>query len=230
MARGELQGGGTLIRDGGLFGPAVADGNEYYRIVTNGFLHAGPLHLFLNMLVLYILGALLEGAIGTARMVGIYFVSLLGGVVRRPAAGPERGHGRGLRRRVRDHGRDLPDRPPARGGAARFADRPVGGPEPGLHLQRARNQHRRPHRWRSRAGSRRCSTSSPSAAAGRRRSSARPDPGRRGLGRRLSASPSRAFGAALSGSALGSPRMDLLTDQDIETRLDELEGWQRDGT
>ena len=74
-----LEGGGTLIRDGGLFGPAIANGNEYYRIVTSGFLHAGPLHLFLNMLVLYILGTLLEGAIGSARMVGIYFVSLLAG-------------------------------------------------------------------------------------------------------------------------------------------------------
>ncbi len=74
-----IGGGGTLIRDGGLFGPAIANSNEYYRIVTSGFLHAGPLHLILNMLVLYILGSLLEGAIGTPRMVGIYFVSLLAG-------------------------------------------------------------------------------------------------------------------------------------------------------
>lgn len=75
-----LQGGGPLIGDGGLFGPAVADG-EWYRIVTSGFLHAGPLHLFLNMFVLYILGGLLEPAIGSARLVGIYFVSLLAGSV-----------------------------------------------------------------------------------------------------------------------------------------------------
>jgi membrane associated rhomboid family serine protease len=74
-----LEGGGPLIADGGLLGPAISDGGEWYRIVTSGFLHAGPLHLFLNMFVLYILGTILEEGIGTARMVGIYFVSLLAG-------------------------------------------------------------------------------------------------------------------------------------------------------
>jgi membrane associated rhomboid family serine protease len=74
-----IEGGGQLIRDGGLFGPAIADQGEWYRIVTSGFLHAGPLHLFLNMFVLYILGGILEPAIGAARLVGIYLVSLLAG-------------------------------------------------------------------------------------------------------------------------------------------------------
>jgi membrane associated rhomboid family serine protease len=74
-----LEGGGQLIRDGGLFGPSIADQGEWYRILTSGFLHAGPFHLFLNMFVLYILGSLLEPAIGSARMVGIYLVSLLAG-------------------------------------------------------------------------------------------------------------------------------------------------------
>jgi membrane associated rhomboid family serine protease len=71
-------GGGTFNLEGGLFGPAVADG-EPYRIVTYGFLHAGILHLGLNMFALYILGRLLEPAIGTARFVGIYAVSVLAG-------------------------------------------------------------------------------------------------------------------------------------------------------
>jgi membrane associated rhomboid family serine protease len=74
-----IEGGGELIRDGGLFGPAIADDGEWYRIVTSGFLHAGPLHLFLNMFVLYILGGILEPAIGAARLIGIYLVSLLAG-------------------------------------------------------------------------------------------------------------------------------------------------------
>jgi membrane associated rhomboid family serine protease len=76
---GSFEGGGNLISDGGLLGPAVADQGEWYRIVTSGFLHAGPLHLFLNMFVLYILGALLEEGIGTVRLIGIYLVSLLAG-------------------------------------------------------------------------------------------------------------------------------------------------------
>ena len=87
-----LGAGDTLIRDGGLCGPAVADGGvcagggilpfpggEWFRIVSAGFLHAGILHLGLNMFVLYILGRILEPAIGTPRFVALYAVSLLAG-------------------------------------------------------------------------------------------------------------------------------------------------------
>jgi membrane associated rhomboid family serine protease len=70
--------GGSVVRDYGLFGPAVDDG-ELWRLVTSGFLHAGLIHLGLNMFVLFILGRLLEPGIGPARLAGIYFVSLLGG-------------------------------------------------------------------------------------------------------------------------------------------------------
>jgi membrane associated rhomboid family serine protease len=69
---------GTLVQDGGIFGPAISDG-DWYRIVTGGFLHAGPLHLLFNMYVLYIAGTLLEQGIGTPRFLAIYFISLLAG-------------------------------------------------------------------------------------------------------------------------------------------------------
>src|SRR4029453_290624 len=49
------------------------------RIVTGGFLHAGPLHLLFNMYVLYVAGTLLEPGIGTPRFLAIYFISLLSG-------------------------------------------------------------------------------------------------------------------------------------------------------
>jgi membrane associated rhomboid family serine protease len=71
-------GGSDLIREGALNGPAVADG-EVWRLVTSGFLHAGLIHLLFNMYVLYILGTLLEPAIGRLRFALIYFVSLLCG-------------------------------------------------------------------------------------------------------------------------------------------------------
>jgi membrane associated rhomboid family serine protease len=70
--------GGSLFRDGSLYGPAVADG-EWYRLVTSGFLHAGIAHLAFNMFALYILGSLLEPGIGTPRFLAVYFVSLLAG-------------------------------------------------------------------------------------------------------------------------------------------------------
>jgi membrane associated rhomboid family serine protease len=69
---------GRAIRDAGLFGPAIADG-DWWRLVTGGFLHAGPLHLLMNMFALYVLGSLLEPGIGSARFVGVYTVSLLAG-------------------------------------------------------------------------------------------------------------------------------------------------------
>jgi membrane associated rhomboid family serine protease len=70
--------GGSVIRDAGLNGPAVADG-DWWRVVTAGFLHAGILHIAFNMYVLFVLGTLLEPGIGTPRFLGVYFVSLLAG-------------------------------------------------------------------------------------------------------------------------------------------------------
>jgi membrane associated rhomboid family serine protease len=71
-------GGSALLTDGALSRAAVADG-EYWRIVTAGFLHAGFFHLLFNMLSLWILGSLLESAVGWLRFALIYFVSLLCG-------------------------------------------------------------------------------------------------------------------------------------------------------
>jgi membrane associated rhomboid family serine protease len=63
---------------GALFGPAVANG-DVWRLVTSGFIHAGPIHLAFNMYLLWVLGQLLEPSIGRVRFVLIYFVSLLCG-------------------------------------------------------------------------------------------------------------------------------------------------------
>jgi membrane associated rhomboid family serine protease len=68
----------SVTIDFGLFGPSVAEG-EWYRLVTSGFLHASPLHIGFNMLLLFLLGRLLEPALGTPRFVAVYFASLLAG-------------------------------------------------------------------------------------------------------------------------------------------------------
>jgi membrane associated rhomboid family serine protease len=75
---GSVSGGGNVIDDAGLHGPDVADG-DWWRVVSSGFLHAGFLHLLLNMYVLYVAGSILEPGIGTPRFLGIYFVSLIAG-------------------------------------------------------------------------------------------------------------------------------------------------------
>jgi membrane associated rhomboid family serine protease len=69
---------GRVFRDGALFGPSVAAG-DWWRIVCSGFLHAGLLHIAFNMYFVYILGSMLEPAIGKLRFGVLYIVSLLGG-------------------------------------------------------------------------------------------------------------------------------------------------------
>ena len=56
----------------------VAHG-EYWRLVTSGFLHENLLHIGFNMYILYILGSMLEPALGRLRFGVIYAVSLLTG-------------------------------------------------------------------------------------------------------------------------------------------------------
>jgi membrane associated rhomboid family serine protease len=70
---------GTLIRDGGLSGPAIAHQHEYYRLVTSGFLHYSLLHILFNMVFLYIMGPMLEPAIGRVNFAAVYLTALLAG-------------------------------------------------------------------------------------------------------------------------------------------------------
>jgi membrane associated rhomboid family serine protease len=75
---GSIGGGNSVLGEAALNGPAVANG-EVWRIVTAGFMHYGPLHLLFNMYALYILGQLLEPAIGKLRFALIYAAGLLCG-------------------------------------------------------------------------------------------------------------------------------------------------------
>jgi membrane associated rhomboid family serine protease len=68
----------SLVEHGALSRFTVANG-DYWRLVTAGFLHAGFIHIAFNMYILYMLGQMLEPAIGSFRFALIYFVSLLAG-------------------------------------------------------------------------------------------------------------------------------------------------------
>jgi len=74
---------GNLMLDGGLdrlailhaganFNPFTL-GGEPWRIITSMFLHYGLIHLAVNMYALYVLGTLLEPALGTTRFLLVYF-------------------------------------------------------------------------------------------------------------------------------------------------------------
>jgi membrane associated rhomboid family serine protease len=68
----------TIYDFGGLFGPAVAAG-DWWRLVTSGFVHVSLIHIGFNMVLLFLLGRLLEPALGSVRFVAVYFAALLAG-------------------------------------------------------------------------------------------------------------------------------------------------------
>jgi len=73
---------GTLYVFGakvGLHDPAMTYQHEWWRLVTAGFLHGGLFHILMNSWVLFSLGAEVEEAYGTARMILFYFVSTVTG-------------------------------------------------------------------------------------------------------------------------------------------------------
>ncbi len=93
LATGMALGGsvslGVLTRIGALIPQRVAEDQEYWRLLTSMFLHAGLFHLFFNMWALWIVGAFLERIMGTTRFVLLYFISGLAGSVLVLVAGPE---------------------------------------------------------------------------------------------------------------------------------------------
>jgi membrane associated rhomboid family serine protease len=72
-------GGGAVFNKGALFGPLIVHQHEYWRIITSGFLHDGILHIAFNMFFLYVMGTILEPAIGRVNFIAGYLASLLAG-------------------------------------------------------------------------------------------------------------------------------------------------------
>jgi len=70
---------GKVVAEGILYREGIAGADQYYRLVSSGFLHENLLHIGFNMYLLYLLGMMLEPAIGSARFATIYFTSLLAG-------------------------------------------------------------------------------------------------------------------------------------------------------
>lgn len=69
----------TLVFFGAKVPPAILRrlmlGNQWWRLVTAGFLHGGLLHIIMNSWSFVSLGSLVEDVFGGARMVVIYFCS-----------------------------------------------------------------------------------------------------------------------------------------------------------
>ena len=63
----------------GRWCPDSCTTGEWWRVLTSGFLHIGPIHLLFNMMALWVLGRDLETVLGRGRFLALYLVSLLGG-------------------------------------------------------------------------------------------------------------------------------------------------------
>lgn len=82
--------GSTMLRDYGLFGPSIRHDDEWYRIITSGFMHSGVLHIGFNMYALWIIGSMLEPALGRLRFGIIYLGGLIAGSLGALVLDPDR--------------------------------------------------------------------------------------------------------------------------------------------
>jgi len=71
----------TLLRMGAVFEPYVVDNQEYYRLFSCMFLHAGIIHLLVNMYTLVIIGTQIENFLGKWKFLIIYIVSGITGAM-----------------------------------------------------------------------------------------------------------------------------------------------------
>lgn len=70
----------TLYRMGANVGEQVQAG-EVWRLLASAFLHGGPIHLLLNLMVLFNLGSFMERILGSAGFLLLYVLSALAGSV-----------------------------------------------------------------------------------------------------------------------------------------------------
>ncbi len=73
--------GQVLVVFGAKFGPSIFRDQEWWRLVTAGFLHGGVFHILMNSWVLLDLGAHAEQVFGTSRYLVIYLLSSVFGFV-----------------------------------------------------------------------------------------------------------------------------------------------------
>lgn len=72
----------------GMQPAAIALADQWFRLFTSVFMHAGLLHLGFNMYVLFLLGTPLERVLGHGRFLTLFLVSGLGGAVASYAFSP----------------------------------------------------------------------------------------------------------------------------------------------
>lgn len=67
----------TALMMGALYKNFIYGANEWWRLITAGFLHVDFFHILMNMIVLYQAGTIVERVFGKKQMFTIYMVSIL---------------------------------------------------------------------------------------------------------------------------------------------------------
>jgi membrane associated rhomboid family serine protease len=78
QGRGINDPGGSLFNKWILYGPSVANG-DWWRLITDAFLHASLIHIAFNMYFLWFVGTAVEHVLGRGRFLLVYLVSGLAG-------------------------------------------------------------------------------------------------------------------------------------------------------
>jgi membrane associated rhomboid family serine protease len=79
QARSIMRNADSRLFDAWALAPGEVRDGVWWRLVTAGFLHIGPIHLLFNMMALWVLGRDLELVLGRGRFLALYAISLLGG-------------------------------------------------------------------------------------------------------------------------------------------------------
>ncbi len=76
---GDTENGAFIAEYGGLYPKYIKERNQWWRILTSGFIHFGAIHLANNMVIFCCIGSRLERAVGSVKFLLIYFLSEIGG-------------------------------------------------------------------------------------------------------------------------------------------------------
>ncbi len=69
----------AVLEAGAKMSANITRGQQYWRLVTAGFLHGGLFHILMNSWALFDLGAQIEEIFGASRMIVFYFVATIAG-------------------------------------------------------------------------------------------------------------------------------------------------------
>ena len=79
----------SALQDWSTFGPLIDLDGSWWRLITGGFLHSGPIHIGMNMYILWMLGKSVERSLGPVRYASLYMTALLAGSMGALVAAPD---------------------------------------------------------------------------------------------------------------------------------------------